>query len=1105
MAQSDKQTNSRAPHATYCLAVGTRLNQACPATESLTSAQLLKLLETSRDRGPRQKKQGLWVSGQLLASGGRRAPNQTAQRVEEIGTLVLEVDGAAVPSLEQWQELFGYESIGYTTWSHGVKPGLRARALLPMRRAVSPAEAQHLLYWLTKQAQERSGLADVVAPESRDSYRIWFGPRRNPEAPAPPTIRQHIGPVLDPDQVLGSLAQDAALQKGQRELLSGPARGAVEGSDMGQVTESVTGVLERKASVRRRPPVGARRDRGTAQGREQVQKRIEGRALKALREHCDQIAASSQGTRTTNLYKGAARAGELVAAGALEESLAWQWLQSAASSCGLEVEEATRQVRRGLEKGFQNPDHWSPLGTSKKAERGDEKTRPLPPQNAAPAGGYEEVLRGVRDRMKTDVEGVLSGGRKVFLNAAVGAGKTHMKVSLYRVLAGQKRGEVHILVEKDRRSAVKTWEEVGGGAVLLLGRQGKEHTGRGGYQFGKDLLGDYHSCGNGAVLEMSRRGVSAGESCHKECKLRSLCAPKDAHSHGAQLGTLGQWERAKEALVRGGIVVCTSHWLEALLEHHQELKEGRKARLRSVYMDDLSEPGPQPITQQMLGELLERRDLVPTLKQTLSSLSHVLLEHQLEHAHHRNLQEQQGEEATRYATHTRGDVRQRLGHVSLANLKALLGQAGIPGVFGELLEALEAAQQDRGLVIKASTTGAQLDVWPRAWAIPSDCALVVASATGVKEVWEAFCGHELELIQGQLQPQRVTALQTPSYSSTWDAHRLGDLSRMVAEVKHLGQCLAPTVQRAIELYTSQGTAQNNRPFKLLLVTQKALLDSQHWAQLQHHLTSTWAPRHQLQIHAIHWRGIQQVGSNDYQRHDAIITLGDPLMNLGAHRDLIFASSCITKTHQLSDDTYRREAQAWIEQAHGRLRWALADRDTLHIHIGKLSCPMLNATTEPIHLPRIKRHAHSVEQALHFAANLPGGAISTALHHLPGAPCKATLQRAFELDPRPVFQLPHPHSTLWTWSFKADSMTHALETARHLNQLLPQRQHLPSTQPDPLPQTHPCDASTHTPKGLPGGGGLPRLRHPPDVDLAPSAQVALEPVTDGHKVGSDNGL
>jgi hypothetical protein len=77
-----------------------------------------------------------------------------------------------------------------------------------------------------------------------------------------------------------------------------------------------------------------------------------------LRSECDELAALTQGSRNDRLNLAAYRAGQLVAAGLLDQALAEEQLTEAAQACGLGVDtprEIEKTLRSGMTAGLSRP------------------------------------------------------------------------------------------------------------------------------------------------------------------------------------------------------------------------------------------------------------------------------------------------------------------------------------------------------------------------------------------------------------------------------------------------------------------------------------------------------------------------------------------------------------------------------------------------------------------------------------------------------------------------------------------------------------------------------------------------------------------------------
>ncbi len=68
----------------------------------------------------------------------------------------------------------------------------------------------------------------------------------------------------------------------------------------------------------------------------------------ALRDECERVTTSREGTRNETLFRAAANIGELVAGGEVSEADAWDDLTRAADLTGLDDHEAYLTIRSGL-------------------------------------------------------------------------------------------------------------------------------------------------------------------------------------------------------------------------------------------------------------------------------------------------------------------------------------------------------------------------------------------------------------------------------------------------------------------------------------------------------------------------------------------------------------------------------------------------------------------------------------------------------------------------------------------------------------------------------------------------------------------------------------
>ncbi len=79
----------------------------------------------------------------------------------------------------------------------------------------------------------------------------------------------------------------------------------------------------------------------------------DGEGARRLRALARVVAAAAEGQRNALTFWGACRAGELVAAGALDEATGAAAIEEAARAAGLPGDEARRTTRNGLRRGLE--------------------------------------------------------------------------------------------------------------------------------------------------------------------------------------------------------------------------------------------------------------------------------------------------------------------------------------------------------------------------------------------------------------------------------------------------------------------------------------------------------------------------------------------------------------------------------------------------------------------------------------------------------------------------------------------------------------------------------------------------------------------------------
>ncbi|MCP4731711.1 MAG: hypothetical protein GY872_16710 [Roseibacillus sp.] len=618
-------------------------------------------------------------------------------------------------------------------------------------------------------------------------------------------------------------------------------------------------------------------------------------------------------------------------------------LISAGLGAGLDSKIATREVSRGWTRGQSDlalDAHRAitPLPTSSSSS-------PLP--TSPPL-----TLEDVRAELHKRIDDIFPGSTHL-LSLQTGVGKSKAK---REHAAKTPPGILRILISKDRRAAIAD-SKVIDGSVLLLGK-----SSAGADLFDDDWTphltadGDLSTCNNGLALERSGRGGSSSDVC-KSCPMQDAC-------NGAQgiKGSRGQWEDVRKALKRGGVIVTTPLLLGPILGKWSRLDDQERAPIDQIWLDDIpSPPGSGVIEKRSLQ--LAAADLPRgPLRSALHDIADIIADHK---------KTDPGEHGTWLPAI---ETKELLSSISTKRL-ADGNVDGIPLPLVTLARWLAGDEDRASAYLVRTLTGAYLQVEPPPISPPPEAAIILASATAQAPLWEAWLGRKVEVWRPTI-PIKARGLWIES--GFWHPIRIArdPLNDLVEEAKRQGALLRDTYSDAD---------------KLLIVTHKAILDSPHWQAIKGALLDG-AKLDSSKVKAIHWRGIQQVGSNAYTGW-SILTLGPPRQNLGAWERTVATVNrwCPGKGADLS---YDLEAQGWVEQAHGRAR-LLEHPDVAIAHIGANPSLSLQAICpHPLSLkPRRKGPAPKARTgASQWLDSLPISAISNALSSAPGAPARSTLQR-----------------------------------------------------------------------------------------------------------------
>lgn len=632
-------------------------------------------------------------------------------------------------------------------------------------------------------------------------------------------------------------------------------------------------------------------------------------------------------------------------------------LISAGVDAGLDHERAQLDVENGWNKGrlLQADDQnlWLPLPINLKKDDQDDHNQD---DHAEPPA---QTLADLRAEIPRRLQ-ALKPSQSLMIGLQCGVGKTWAK---RRFVRHTPRGVLRIIVSKDRKAAIEDHEAIKG-SVLLLGKSSAGIIPTDDWTPQSAGDGDRSTCINPNAQKNSRRGGSSQKDC-SGCPFQAACTD----GQNGYLGTRGMWRQAKKTLRKGGVLVITPQLLPAVLSLLDSTKNPPHVDL--IWFDDTHRPpGHTLLTPAQLRDAANA--LLPgPEKDALDHAAQLLEEH----------------EATtdpgQFGRHkTRIDTRKHLLQLDHAALRKATQHDGVPLALNALADFLERDDSKASAYLIRSHEGAQLRIDAAPIQLPPEAKIIVSSATTQPAIWEAWTRRTFELWAPTIDADiNGTWLQ----SAVWHPLHieLEDLPVLLSEAERTGQRLTEPLQPAR---------------RLLVVTHKKNIDHHHFRpMLDRMLKSAGASPHQLEI--IHWRGVDQVGSDAYNGFDTVLTLGSPYLHKGAWQmDLSTVDTWSPgKSAALS---YEDEAIGYVDQADGRPRF-LTNPGTSLIHIGNTPSRTLRAVCpHPIRVDApIGRPATSRQAAQEWLASLPFDSLSAALHQLPGAPSRDTLARLVKDDPR----------------------------------------------------------------------------------------------------------
>lgn len=1008
------------------------------------SAQALEAMLLSEATARRQSKEGRWFSGHLLPDGHI---GYGAEAVVSVGALVAEVDGTAL-DLQAWAAAVAHRcaAVAYESWSSPPgpesKPG-RYRIIIAIKRDLAIAEAQALLAEIGRRA--RLCGADL-APESGDSWRLWWMPRTRPDAHRSPNVIALEGAALDPESLPwgGSVAELVKAQEAAQEAARTKA------------AQEAASEARKRAQTRAAAPIA------------DLDERARRRVSKTLQGMCDDILSKlAKGGRCNKIYSNGRRLGRHVAAGFLDADALCDLEQAVQSACALAPDlnprRALESLHNGYRKGLGEPLEERELDklrgsapTTKRPQRARAEKPPAPPELNQVKGVGAVSLEEGRAQIRTAGAAIFEQGGGAFLAGPPGLGKTTTAQELHKGAKG-----LRFIVRHTREAILKDASAIPG-AIPVLGRSSAGAS-KGRAQFGPTVTGEYTTCNNPEVLRRGKAGEGVDGLC-KACQLREACT--------AQNGQAGMMKRAEDAIAKSaGVIVCGfDHLLYFLKLAHE-----KGVAPASIWLDDLSAPQPKVVDHAALqnsANILLQHEQASAIVRALEGAQSAPGA-QGEHGHH-----WRGEGALGLLRAAGVDADALAQELSRANR---VGDAGTPLALRDVLGALQGAHF---LSIVATSKASALHIYPARPQIPESTAVIVASSTGERRLWEAFLGRRLPETRPLVEPKHSRALWFESLGGALNLASVTlDPARAIETMRRLGEA---SREHIAQLRRDVGS----RALRGLVVWHKQVLDA---AQLVAPLLSAFQRGAGLadgELKPIYWRGVECVGSNDFQEYDLCVTLGDPLQNMGAWGDLAAAAACWASNGELEGELNERwhdDAEGLAEQAHGRLRWTIRG-PTLHISAGARPGPMVRYLATPQELARPSKSAQklatwpaiSVQGMRHLGLSWRPEAKAAAA----ALPHKNTIAEHYEADTRPEFIITGRYAkSIVSNAWKADTADAALTAARTVARLCggePDTIHL-----EPAPPSE--EGFSAPPLGGVGSNSFPQAQEP-------------DPVPDGLKNG-----
>ena len=644
-----------------------------------------------------------------------------------------------------------------------------------------------------------------------------------------------------------------------------------------------------------------------------------------------------------------------------------QDLICAAVAAGLTPNRATIDVERGWNKGLtlqpDSPSLWrrqSPR--TQPTTNTSQQVQPQPPPNS------DAPLTLIQARAQLDHIVFNLKPRDTYLLAAPpGVGKSTAK---FKAALTAQPGELVILVEKDRHAVLTSHDHIPGSVYLLGKSSAGAHTADWQPHHTDDGT-DLSSCGNPIALQKARLGGTSHHTC-AGCSFADVCT---GSAPNGTLGTRGQWHQAKQLLRTGGVLITTSSMFLALLDRYNALTDAARAPITQLWLDDLpSPPGESILTPDRLRQSAQL--LIDPDQQTAL----IDLIERIERYKHTANPGQHGAFADIDTT------RQLLTGLNTKALTDATQTDGVPLALKTLARWLDLSEPKAHAFLVCDSEGKpSLEVLAPPPQLPPHTAVLIASATTQAPVWQSWLDRTITTWRPTLHAE---------CNGLWLQSSLFHTKRIALSKPHE---LIPALHRHNQAI--QDRLKDAR--RVLVCTHKANIDHPHWTHILDHL---FVGLDHIERHVIHWRGIDQVGSNQFAGFDAVLSLGDPRLHLGKwDRTRLTIDHWNPGAASLLD--YKREAQGWVEQLEGRLRLHQFSNRTL-IHIGNTPSPtLLGLQPQPTRADgQSGRPAHALTHAHHWLMDLPIDAAGAALHTLPNAPSSSTLERLIQFDDRPTWSV-----------------------------------------------------------------------------------------------------